>query len=509
MKRHRIWIAVLFVGTATLIMADDQRTYEGKPLSHWIAAAKDGDPVVRRSAMTALANFDPKSPSLFPTLFESLHDSDYGVGMAGRKSLSRLAEEYPSFIPWLIDMLGDEDPEARHHAESALINIAPRNHKVADGLIAALSHEKEQMRVAAAEALRRHDTRDAVPALIKATRDPAPSVRVAAIEGLLGLETRSESVLAVLRTAAWDPDPRVRSAGTHALGSVGRDVPESAQLFFPWLKDDNTDARAELARLIRAQMNDESAEVRAEAGAALTLIKPDKPDADELIAALVRALKDDNTDVRLNVIRTLGGYGPDAKAAVPALIGMLTQDHRGPWYAAEWICHSLARIGVDVKDVPALIEHLKNEPPRVHWGSCGPRGYGSLLGPVLKATGADAVPLLLRALEHEHPNVRAGAAEAIGLFRPRPNSPEGKAALPTIVKLLSDPSATVRVSAALAVWRLDGEKEPARTVLHQAQADDDPNVRCAAVYALFHMGEIHGDVSTLVLKARHHKQPSE
>jgi HEAT repeat protein len=78
------------------------------------------------------------------------------------------------------------------------------------------------------------------------------------------------------------------------------------------------------------------------------------------VTKLIEALKDkDNaTYVRSDAAMALGGIGPAAKAAVPALIEALNDKGFNVRY---WAATSLGQIGPAAKDaVPALIEALKD-----------------------------------------------------------------------------------------------------------------------------------------------------
>jgi HEAT repeat protein len=248
-------------------------------------------------------------------------------------------------------------------------------------------------------------------------------------------------------------------------------------------------------------MNDRSADVRAVAAEALGKVGAEP---DQAVGVLVQALNDSDWRVRSAVLDSLAQYGPQAKVAVPILMELLNYDD---WDSKWKTRYCLARIGARAEDAPKLIARLKSEGPRVMWGPCGPGGYGSSVAGAIKAVGPEAVPFLFKALEDEDANIRAGAAEVLGLFgnpglpfvagldedlkrRNAPQvCPEAKEALPALKNALSDKSASVRVNAALAVWRLCGETEGTLPVLKEALTDKDPHVRGGAGSALYKMGQ--------------------
>ena len=80
---------------------------------------------------------------------------------------------------------------------------------------------------------------------------------------------------------------------------------------------------------------------------------------DSRVAELIRQLSDQDASVRANAAEALGEIGPEAKAAVPALIEASKHEEAGVRANATY---ALGRIGSDAKAaVPALIEKLKDE----------------------------------------------------------------------------------------------------------------------------------------------------
>lgn len=76
-------------------------------------------------------------------------------------------------------------------------------------------------------------------------------------------------------------------------------------------------------------------------------------DRPEVVTALARGLEDDDRNVRWAVDHALAELGPDAAAAVPALVRLLADRERKEW--ASWV---LYRIGAAA--VPPLVEGLRS-----------------------------------------------------------------------------------------------------------------------------------------------------
>ena len=80
-------------------------------------------------------------------------------------------------------------------------------------------------------------------------------------------------------------------------------------------------------------------------------------EARDTLPALIEALKDKDEEVRCIAADTLAEFGPDAKAAVPTLAGMLRDKEVGP-HAARCLAH----IGREAKAaIPALVEAAQEE----------------------------------------------------------------------------------------------------------------------------------------------------
>ena len=159
----------------------------------------------------------------------------------------------------------------------------------------------------------------------------------------------------------------------------------------------------------------------------------------------------------------LGDMG--SPEAVPALLGALNDGARDVRSAA---ARSLGRLGATEAVEPlvgALSSHLI------------PRG---IVGHSVLALGAGAVPGLVALLAHADPEVRATAAELVGLLG-------GAGEAEHLVGRLADRSATVRGRAAIALGRLGATE--AYGDLDGTLADRAPQVRAAAAEALGLIGD--------------------
>ncbi len=107
---------------------------------------------------------------------------------------------------------------------------------------------------------------------------------------------------------------------------------------------------------VRCALKDEEGSVRKVAAEALGGIGPE---AKAAVPALIEALKDPEGDVRREAAQTLGQIGPEAKAAVPALSEALKDTE---WEVRSGAGRALGGIGPEAKAaIPALIEASKDE----------------------------------------------------------------------------------------------------------------------------------------------------
>jgi HEAT repeat protein len=168
------------------------------------------------------------------------------------------------------------------------------------------------------------------------------------------------------------------------------------------------------------------------------------------------------------------------------------------WYAT----YALGRIGPDaVSAVPALERTLANldEHEYVRGGAAWALGR---IGP----KAAPVVPLVIRTLASKHVSVRRNAAEALGRFAaveqslPSPLAGEGQGvrgrgvqgrksspAVAELLKRLDDQDAAVRVSAAVALWRIQRHPK-AIPALESMLRDREGSTACLAATAIGELG---------------------
>jgi HEAT repeat protein len=95
----------------------------GQPVSHWIAALQDPDPMVRKKAVMVLGNVGPADPAAMPALIGAVKDPDLAVRDEAILALLKIGPAARQAIPALTEAQQDEDATVRSHAAKALARI--------------------------------------------------------------------------------------------------------------------------------------------------------------------------------------------------------------------------------------------------------------------------------------------------------------------------------------------------------------------------------------------------
>ena len=333
-----------------------------------------------------------------------------------------------------LDAIGGEAIE-RLVAEMAGVDADGADWVRAEAFVETLSADRPELRMAAANALRRLGDSGALPALVE-TLD--------------------------------DPNPRVRSRVARACGAIG-------------------DERATDA--LGARLDDPVGQVRREAADALAAIGTDRA-----LKPLLDAANDANDEVRYAAVMALGGYrGP---AAIDPLIGALDDDSDVVRRAAVFsIVELLAsapaeqshriretvvdRLGAaDRSVVDPLVELLEeSNQPRER------RNVAWLLGRVASDEGIDdAVGALVDALDADDGTTAQFAATSLVELG-------GERVEDELLALLEDPDCTeaARSKAVFVLGKVGGERARERLEELLDRADDE-EVRKQAFAALSKLG---------------------
>jgi hypothetical protein len=162
--------------------------------------------------------------------------------------------------------------------------------------------------------------------------------------------------------------------------------------------------------------------------------------------------------------------GPQAKAALPALIDLLNSTDFSNQASDGYIAVALVYIGPD--SVKPLIRTLTSTNPYARFEATFALGSFRSNAPVI-------VPELIRCMKDKSPFVRYSAASALGNL-----AKEASVVIPALVTNLGDVDVQARWGACLALARFKGEAASALPALQAVFQDPAPEVHGSAAIAL-------------------------
>jgi HEAT repeat protein len=293
----------------------------------------------------------------------------------------------------------------------------------------------------------------ALPELLGAMKDGVPAVRRSAVLALTKFGPEAKEAVPVLVFALKDSDGSTRALAAQALGEIGgepeRVVPALCLAFRD--PDANVRKQAGLALVslgatavagLKETLKDGDPILRRDAATVLGALGPD---AKEAVPDLVGLLKDREAEVRAAGAGAVGAIGKGAAEALPLLLDLL-QDQRD-FATQRQAFVALRRIGS--ADVPGLLQKLREINGKGRWAT---PFVLKQFGPKAK----DAVPHLVKTLGDPEVGMRLGAVFALGEI-----GPEAQAAIPALGKILDDPSPVVRAAVTVALPRLDPRRQAA------------------------------------------------
>ena len=331
----------------------------------------------------------------------ALGDRDPVARRAIAHALTYLEGEPGVVVPTLLELARDGDSAARAEVVGCLGQFARESEPAREAVFAALGDSAFEVRWSSICSL----------GYTLTFRSMKPDL---APEPLLG------RIKAALVDAADDENPLVRAEVVRALGGIsGR-------------------TKVEIPRVIEA-LGDPDADVRLAAANYLGWRWSGKR-SPALIPALGRALADSDARVRQRSATTLGRFGIDAEAALPALRASADDPEKEVREEVAKAIAALEKAALTFRSetLPGAIAELDNADPIVR----------ALAASRLEDFGpraSEAVPALARCLADREVDVRRAAAGALGQLGPR-----AAVAVPTLASLAeSDVDERVRQAATL------------------------------------------------------------
>ncbi len=394
-------------------------------------------------------------------------------------------------------------------------------------LIGGLKDPDADVRGAAAEALGRMVSDPiaalaAAKALSNSLRDGEPVVRIASASALGTLASAKRSAgrppldpglaLAALAGLLGDRDAGVRSAALRALDLVGPEagVAPPATLVAA-LDDPSADNRAAAATaitsfkhgldslipLILRSMEHEEPRRRAEYRRALERVNSPAITA-AIIPALTQALERPDPDVRYGAVSLLVVLGPDAEAAIPALIRTLTDSidsdaaepsGEDPARTAAW---ALGEVAPSTDRADEAIAALTSVLPRA--GPARRNAVAYALGQFSRSA-AVAIPALidvLRQTQATDASVADGDSAAFALGQIAPGTASADEAIAALTVALDASSRYTRIVAIKSLLRFRPVSVQALPRLQRLATDPDAEIRAAAAAAVVALAPASG-----------------
>jgi HEAT repeat protein len=400
----------------------------------------DPDDYVRGCAARILAKIGPEARAAVPALIRAIHrpDPTRKPNILFREVVEALGEIGPAAKPavpalnGLLDNAGDDDFDV----VLALNRIgAPPVRKLLDAFLRDANPD-----TANRLSWLGPKGREAVPALRAALTDKRPEVRVSAAVALAQIEPSAPESVPVLIEALRQPDNPELSAGPEAEALAG--LGPRAKTAIP-----------KLIRLIRHGSN--------ESGFLEDLLKvlvQVDPEGTACVPVLIEALNHEELEVVDTSAQCLALLGPRAVDAVPVLATTVTRDFRKEFFndydPQVHAAKALRRIGPQARTaIPALIGALK------YCRTIPPDPDG------LDRGGLD------RRVDERNWQTAAAAAQVLGSF-----GAEAKAAVPALIEAIrtrekDDMNYLVRRKAILALGRIGPDAKTVIPVLRDLRTE--------------------------------------
>lgn len=388
-----------------------------------------------------------------------------------------LAQQAP--VEDLVKQLGSGDAAARTRAADGLAHLGAKASSAVPALTKALSDPDDNVRWRAARALGAMGpaARGAVPALVKGLGDKHPLARAHAANTLGRIGDVGSDAITALGERITDADPRVRRSAILALERIRPGPAVSIPLLVKVLGDSDPsvvvpaiDSLADLGPKVVPLMVEALKDEKARYWACLVLAEIG-PDAGGAVEGLTEVLSDDRPEVRMQALMALGEIGPSAGSAAGPIISALDDEQMSVRYCASYALGRMRAPGA----TNALKKSLETDDEFLRmiaaWAlaRCNPDD---------KQLAESAVMLIVKGLESENPNVRAGAARALFELE-APTDP----AIEALVASLGDSEPKVLANALDALAALGSKAVPKLATALQKE-----EVRSLAVQILARMG---------------------
>jgi len=513
------WVTLLLAALAGSVFAQEtpeRRKYKDRTAPEWARDLLTGDVPARQRAIYAIFQLAMWEKGLGPVIVRALSDDDEYVRKTAAAIFSRLGQSGAGAIPHLFDLLRSEDPALRKEAILALFQVrwlvgkdvgpvirmlddpdpivrsnaaaviegvgAAARERATEPLLRCMADEDPSVAMWAARALAmvnppalveplipriregtaeeraraigqigyaRQAAAAAIPDLIASLDDGSPKVREAAAKALGVVAAINEKSIDALAGLLADPDAAVRRAVVEALGYSGARAKTHAAAVASLFRDDDIEVRrATMIALmslgpdaapetVLAALDDPDPTIRSAALSCLGMLRSGSA---AVVPKLRELLRGEDPVLRAAAAQGLGGIGEAAAAAAPDLIAALGDEVADVRVSAARALGTTGRGSPEA--VNALIGALRDPDRNVRYFAI--QTLGTFREEAAAARGA-----LMKFLTEE-PMFAVVAARALGQM--------GEVARPTLPGLrraLSHSDSNVKLSAGLAIWRID------------------------------------------------------
>jgi HEAT repeat protein len=296
----------------------------------------------------------------------------------------------------------------------------------------------------------------AIPVLCQLLKDPDPEIRRYAAHCLFALGIQAEPALPQLCGALRDTDPFVRREILRCLGKMGQ--------------------RARAAEdLIAILLDDNELLVRIEAALAKWQVGGNAESCVKVVAAALRT--NQGRSCKDRCIDILAIMGPDCPAAIPPLVEAMQDPD-----CIESAVKALGRLGPPGKDaIPLLEESIKSGHDR--------RVRLAAAESLWKVTHEADLPLATLteiASDTAEDTLNMRKCEAVRIMGDM--GAAAKEAAPICEQMLKTDDFNLRVTAAMALWKITGKIDKSLVVLVQTLPRADTSCQCEILKVLGEMG---------------------
>jgi HEAT repeat protein len=266
------------------------------------SAMNDDNPIVRQSAMDALASLGPSARGATSALVERLGDKDGAIQLSAVRAIGKLGSADAALAGRLVGILDGAGTDLRLAVVESLGGFRKLPNSAVTSLVGVLNVKHAATQAAAFAALAKLGpvAKAALPALNRALDHDNAAVRASALFALARVDPDDNKLLVALKSALDDSSAKVRHTAIRELGELGSDARPAGPELFARL-DVSEDRQVTMDALRRVRVRD--------------------------VDLYISVLDNDEPLVRLFACQVLRRVGKGARKAEPELQKRLRDDY--------------------------------------------------------------------------------------------------------------------------------------------------------------------------------------